>query len=146
VSEIYKSSVDQGDLDDAAFEADAVRSGARALFFQAIINIITSIGLPFLVGESGVQSSHTNGYEALNGNGNGVGGAGSHAELPSATWKRKQQDWEGLSRSRKALMWAKNVVGTIREEGLTLPIRGLTLVDVWCWSMFLFAACMLATW
>lgn len=145
MSEIYKSSVDQGALDDAAFEADAVRSGARALFFQAIVNIITSIGLPFLVGESGVQSSLTNGYEALNGN--GVGGTGSgHTELPSATWKRKQQDWEGLSRSQKALTWAKNLISTIREEGLTLPIRGLTLVDVWCWSMFLFAGCMLATW
>lgn len=34
-----------------------MRAGARALLFQALINIACSVGLPFLVAESGVQAS-----------------------------------------------------------------------------------------
>jgi solute carrier family 45 protein 1/2/4 len=138
VSEIYKSSVDQGDLDTAAFDADAVRSGARALFFQSLVNIATSIVLPFLVGESGVQLSESHGYEALNGNG--------HGDIGSATWKRSKEEWEDRGKVRRWVGWTKEVVKGFREEGVTLPIKGLTLVDLWCWSMFLFAGCMMATW
>ncbi|KAK6910943.1 hypothetical protein I203_104978 [Kwoniella mangroviensis CBS 8507] len=56
VSEIYKASVPIPEgMDEATFAADAVRSGARALLLQALVNIVTSIGFPFLVSESGVQ-------------------------------------------------------------------------------------------
>ncbi|OCF35755.1 solute carrier family 45, member 1/2/4 [Kwoniella heveanensis BCC8398] len=62
VSEIYKASVPVPDgMDETTFASHAVRSGARALLLQALVNIVTSIGLPFLVDESGVQpeSAHT---------------------------------------------------------------------------------------
>ncbi|WVF67635.1 hypothetical protein IAT40_002393 [Kwoniella sp. CBS 6097] len=62
VSEIYKASVPIPEgMDETTFATHAVRSGARALLLQALVNIVTSVGLPFLVDESGVQpqSSHT---------------------------------------------------------------------------------------
>nr|XP_019044996.1 solute carrier family 45, member 1/2/4 [Kwoniella bestiolae CBS 10118]OCF23926.1 solute carrier family 45, member 1/2/4 [Kwoniella bestiolae CBS 10118] len=63
VSEIYKASVPMPeDMDEATFAADAVRSGARALLLQALVNIVTSIGFPFLVSESGVQPESAHAY------------------------------------------------------------------------------------
>ncbi|WVQ72696.1 hypothetical protein IAR50_002256 [Cryptococcus sp. DSM 104548] len=145
VSEIYKSSVPSEGIDRAVFESDAVRSGARALLLQALVNIVTSIGLPFLVSESGVQPEAQTGgeYAPI---GLGINGAISEAPPTSATWKRTRQDLAGNGLVQKSINWVKDLMDSVKTGEWGLPIKGLTLVRVWWISQFVFAAAMAASW
>ena len=117
-----------------------MRSGARALFFQAIINIVCSIALPFVVSESGVQPVELErGYEALNGT--------SYEEPGSATWKRTQEEMGHGGLVKRMMGWVQGLIRSVRqEEGFGLPFKGLTLVRLWWASQFVFAATMAASW
>lgn len=129
VSEIYKSSVPD------ALNTDAVRTGARALFFQSLVNIATSICLPFFVSESGVQPSEKHSYASLNGHG---------GDPPrTAVWQRAKEEIKDGSAVTSVVGWAK---GVMDGAGGGLPIKGLKLVDVWWVSQFIFAGLMGATW
>lgn len=142
VSDIYKSSQPDLDPSDPAVEADAVRAGARSLFFQSLINIACSIALPFFVSESGIQPQ-SGAYDAINGSGS------RYEQPPSALWKRAQEDITSGGFVRRTLGAAKGLVLRIRDgDGLGdfLPIKGLTLVKVWMISQYTFAAAMVATW
>ena len=120
-----------------AINADAVRSGARALFFQSLVGITFSIGLPFFVAESGVQlfeAQHT--YEPLNG-------------LPStgsAQWKRAQAEGQESVVSRIKEWCGAAFQGIKDGSAWVLPIKGLTLVRLWWVSHFVFAGAMAASW
>ncbi|ORY32115.1 major facilitator superfamily domain-containing protein [Naematelia encephala] len=141
VSEIYKSSTSfDADTDVAQVNADAVRAGNRALLLQSIVNIITSVGLPFLVAESGVQPASSHAYTSLNGEGMVNG---QHDVPNSAMWKRARADIQDGGAMRK-------VVGFMRRlrdgSALQIPIKGVTVVKVWWISQFVFAGAMAASW
>ncbi|XAO26016.1 hypothetical protein I312_104849 [Cryptococcus bacillisporus CA1280] len=161
VSEIYKASVPSDGIDPATFDSRAVRSGARALLLQALVNIVTSIGLPFLVAESGVQpSENVVGYEPIEGNanqgiglgianGNGDGhGPQARVETPpnSALWKRTREDLENGTFFRRLLHSFQGMVNHAKKGEWGIPIKGLTLVRVWWISQFVFAAAMAGSW
>ncbi|OXG19816.1 solute carrier family 45, member 1/2/4 [Cryptococcus neoformans Ze90-1] len=159
VSEIYKSSVPSDGIDPATFDSRAVRSGARALLLQALVNIITSIGMPFLVAESGVQPSESvNGYEPIEGsasrgigpeiaNGNGNGPQANVGTPPnSASWKRAREDLENGTVFRRLFHSVQEMVNNVKKGEWGIPIKGLTLVRVWWISQFIFAAAMAGSW
>ncbi|ODN77750.1 hypothetical protein L202_04886, partial [Cryptococcus amylolentus CBS 6039] len=145
VSEIYKASVPSEGIDQAVFESDAVRSGSRALLLQALVNIATSIGMPFLVSESGVQAEAQTGgeYAPI---GLGINGTMSEAPLSSATWNRTRQDLAGSSFTQKTIIRLRDLLDDVKSGEWGLPIKGLTLVRVWWVSQFVFAGAMAASW
>lgn len=139
VSRIYKNNHPELDPLDPQTDTDGVRAGARALFFQAIINIICSFALPPLIAESGVQPDEAV-YAHLNGNGE------TYPDPPrSALWKRAQEEIASGGLVQRSIGWAKELSIKARE-GKLVPIKGLTVIKVWWISQFVFAACMLATW
>jgi solute carrier family 45 protein 1/2/4 len=104
-----------------------------------LVNIVCSIGLPFLVSESGVQAQ-TNQYESLN-------GSTGHEEPPrSALWKRAQEDIASGGMLSRSVAWVKSKFEAWREGETILPIKGFTLVRLWWISQFVFAGAMAATW
>lgn len=146
MSGIYKLNIPMAaDATAETYDADAVRAGARSLFLQALVNIACSIGVPFLVAESGILPSEQNeGYAAL---GNGADGHGGPSEAPnSAGWKRAREADLSSGRFAQLLARATDIIRHVKAEGVKLPIPGLTLIRVWWISMFVFAACMAATW
>lgn len=146
VSGIYKLNVPMTEGSAAeTYDADSVRAGARALFLQALVNIVCSIGVPFLIAESGILPSEQNeGYAAL---GPGTDGHAGSVDTPNSTsWKRARENDPSSGRLAQLLAWAAGAVRHMRSEGVTVPIPGLTLIRVWWISMFVFAACMAATW
>ncbi|KAL7422583.1 hypothetical protein Q5752_003231 [Cryptotrichosporon argae] len=151
-ADMYKSVHAQGALSDAAYEADAVRSGARALFLQSLVNIITSLGAPLLVEASGVLPRARAGaaYEHLGGAGAGAGASAYAREQPgSATWKRMGETRWGAIRAaaRRMLEAFKDGDGALGLGVAQLvPIKGLTLVRLWCFSQAVFASAMAASW
>jgi solute carrier family 45 protein 1/2/4 len=143
VSEIYTTSQPDLDPSDPIVAAAAVRSGARALFFQALVNLVVSFGLPFFISESGLQPTSTgHDYSNLN------GGRHGNEDIPSSALRKR-----GMGDNTESGWGAavKRILATI-IEGLKggsaswLPIRGLTLLKVWYSSNFLFAATMGASW
>ena len=139
MSEIYKSQPGV-DLSSPTLNSDAVRAGARSLFFQSLVNIACSIGLPFLVAESGVQAEDGAGaYRTLNGNG---------TPPRSALWKRAQEDIASGSWIVKSVGWVRGVIERVKdgEQVIGLPIKGLTVVKVWWVSQYVFAGAMVASW
>ena len=134
MSEIYKNSVPIDDLDEKTYEADAVRSGNRALFMQAIVTIIVGIGAPFLVSGNGIQQdgSQGEGYMTLDGSGQRSGAIQAGLHLPRS--------------AAEVIGMAREVYGRARAGTLfTVPIRGLTLVKLWSMSLSLFAFAMACT-
>ncbi|WVQ80005.1 hypothetical protein IAT38_002106 [Cryptococcus sp. DSM 104549] len=159
VSEIYKASVPSDGIDPAVFSAQAVRSGARALLLQALVNIVTSIGMPFLVSESGVQPDAEYGYAALEGGedaagGAGVGsggalgggGAGGRRNDSRPLWKRASDELQRGGLLQRAGAWLGATLESVRKGEWGLPIKGLTLVRLWWFSQFVFAGAMAASW
>ncbi|WVQ68534.1 uncharacterized protein L199_006742 [Kwoniella botswanensis] len=143
VSEIYKASVPIPEgMDEATFAADAVRSGARALLLQALVNIVTSIGFPFLVSESGVQPESAHTYSSINGQG------GMPDNPPnSALWKRAREEIQSGGILKKMLAWLGGMLETLRDGSTwQIPFKGLTLIKVWWISQFVFAVAMAASW
>ena len=129
VGEIYKGSQLATDppVDQTTLANEATRAGSRALFGQALVSFVTSIILPILVEHSGVQStSHR--------------AATDERDPPpnSATWKRGRED----GKFGQVLEKIKEMRGLMEA----LPIRGLTLVNIWAASQCLFAICMMMTW
>lgn len=143
VSEIYKSSYSGPETDQATIDADGVRAGARALLFQALVNIACSVGLPLLVAESGVQAASSGGkYESLDGNGT------SQQELDDR-WKPMNlvQDLRLGGIVTKGKMWIGQLVQSVRDgSAWVLPIQGFTLIRLWYISQFTFAGAMAMTW
>lgn len=123
----------RGDLDEQTFSADAVRSGNRALFMQAIVTIIVGIGAPFLVSGNGIQPDTSQGgaYTALGG-----GDQGQYTSGEMAGFHMPRSPLEALGMAREVYDRAR--AGTLS----TVPIRGLTLVKLWSFSMALFAFAM----
>ncbi|WWC90419.1 uncharacterized protein L201_005354 [Kwoniella dendrophila CBS 6074] len=143
VSEIYKSSVPfTDDMDEATFAADAVRSGARALLLQALVNVVTSIGLPFLVSESGVQPEAAYTYSSLN-------GEGGMPENPpnSATWKRAREELQSGNIVQKVLGYMSGLIESMKDgSAWSIPFKNWTLIKIWWISQFVFAGAMAASW
>ena len=141
MSDVYKSANPDLDPLDPEVESAAVRAGARALFCQAVVNIICAICLPFVVGESGVTpGGDHDGYAALNGNGNGEGPPGS------AVWKKHQAEMSGQGGWKKALNWVQDLVTSAKRGEKLLPLKGLTLMRLWWVAQAVFAICMAASW
>ena len=128
-------------MSDAAFEAAAVRAGARSLFFQAIITITIGLGLPPFVNESGINLED-DGYQALNG--------GIAMQPTSAIRKRHREMDDNASVIQKTVKWARGVLRKVKDASLDggrlLPIPGFTLIRAWWISQLMFACCMAATW
>jgi solute carrier family 45 protein 1/2/4 len=143
VSEIYKASYTGPETNRATIEADGVRAGARALLFQALVNIACSIGLPLLVSESGVQAASSGGkYESLNVN-------GTSSQEMDDRWKPMNlvQDLRSGGIVMKAKMWVGGLISSVRDgSAWVLPIQGFTLIKLWYISQFTFAAAMAMTW
>ncbi|WWD19321.1 hypothetical protein CI109_103779 [Kwoniella shandongensis] len=142
VSEIYKASVPMGDTDPTVFDGEAVRSGSRALLLQSLVNIVTSIGFPFLVSESGVQPEASHAYTSLNGT------TETDAQPPnSALWKRAKEDIESGGFVKRTMAWVGGIAQSMKDgSAWVLPIKGLTLIKVWWISQFVFAGAMAASW
>jgi solute carrier family 45 protein 1/2/4 len=139
VSEIYKSSYTGPPLDAAELEAQGVRAGARALLFQALVNITCSIGLPYLVTESGVQAG-TARYQSLQ--------PGAEAEEDEG-WKPMNmvEDIRSGGLLRRCIGAGKGLVKSMKDgSAWRIPIKGLTLVRLWWISQFTFAGAMAMTW
>ncbi|WVQ95210.1 hypothetical protein IAU59_002304 [Kwoniella sp. CBS 9459] len=150
VSEIYKASVPiPEEMDETTFASHAVRSGARALLLQALVNIVTSIGLPFLVDESGVQPDASHAYSSLHGDGHGVSNVEDDADAPpnSALWKRAREEIQDGGIIKRAGSWVGGIFESIKDgSAWVIPIKGLTLVKIWWISQFVFAGAMAASW
>jgi solute carrier family 45 protein 1/2/4 len=139
VSEIYKSSYTGPELEEAELNAQGVRAGARALLFQALVNITCSIGLPYLVTESGVQANTSGRYQSLQ--------PGSREE--DEGWKPMNMvnDIRSGGLPRKLLGAVMSLVRGMKDGNLlSIPIKGLTLVRLWWISQFTFAGAMALTW
>ncbi|WRT68682.1 uncharacterized protein IL334_005661 [Kwoniella shivajii] len=146
VSEIYKQSVpfEEG-MDEVTFANDAVRSGSRALLLQACVNIVTSIGFPFLVSESGVQPESNHAYASLNGESHGPSMPSNPPS--SAIWKRAKEEIQSGGIIKKTLGWFIGLFQSVKDgNAWVLPIKGLTLIKVWYISQFVFAGAMAASW
>lgn len=130
VANIYKENNPQGTLDKKTWDADAVRSGNRALFLQAIICLFVSVIAPFLVADSGIQSSAKAAYTSLPTEAGGV--APTHRRHGSVSDRVK-----GVLGS--AIDW-------VRSGGISLPLKGLTLIKLWLGAQIVFVTCMLCTW
>ncbi|BEJ17284.1 hypothetical protein CspHIS471_0606850 [Cutaneotrichosporon sp. HIS471] len=132
VSDIYKQRTPQGNLSAEVWQADAVRAGSRALFLQAVVTLVVSVGAPFVVAESGIRSE--NPYAAL------ARGDDDRAGTPnSAQWKREEEERGGASLAA--------VIKAVRSgSAWALPIQGLTLIRAWMIGQIIFAVCMLLTW
>jgi solute carrier family 45 protein 1/2/4 len=143
VSEIYKSSYTGPKIDDSELQAQGVRAGARALLFQAVVNVICSIGLPYLVSESGVQSGTSRGsYQSLQ-------PGQREGEDEGEGWKPMNmvQDIRSGGVVQKAINGLKGLIGGMRDgSAWAVPIKGLTLVRLWWISQFTFAGAMALTW
>jgi solute carrier family 45 protein 1/2/4 len=141
VSEIYKSSYTGPTLSDSELQQQGVRAGARALLFQALVNIVCSIGLPYLVTESGVQANSSGRYQSLQ-----PGGASSET---NGGWRPMNMvhDLRTGGFLRKVLGLLGGLVRGIKDgSALSIPIKGLTLVRLWWISQFVFAGAMAMTW
>ena len=151
VSEIYKHSVPQGPIDDTTFEADAVRSGNRALFIQALVNITCALGLPLIIGESGIQLNEAPpSYARVNGNGT-LEDDGPEAYEMGENGISNGSTWKTAAKSSKVVArWtedAKSLILSLRDPSQwTLPIKGWTLIRLWAFAQFLFAGAMILSW
>ncbi|ORX38239.1 major facilitator superfamily domain-containing protein [Kockovaella imperatae] len=144
VTEVYKASHPELDPSDPDVGAAAVRAGARALFCQAVVNIICAMTIPILVESSGVLPSDQRlEYEALNGNGQTL----DQPSTPgSATWKRMQEERGASGRLRLAISWIRDVFDRARSGQGVFPLKGLTLMKVWVAAQAWFALAMLGSW
>jgi solute carrier family 45 protein 1/2/4 len=139
VSEIYKTSYTGPEIDEIELNAQGVRAGARALLFQALVNITCSIGLPYLVTESGVQANASGRYQSLQ------PGRGEEDD----GWKPMNMvnDIRSGGLPRKMLGAVLGLARGMKDGNvLTIPIKGLTLVRLWWISQFTFAGAMAMTW
>lgn len=142
VSDIYKQRTPQGDLASEQWEADAVRAGSRALFLQSLISLGMSVGAPFLVSESGIRSSYEQSpYMALSRD------DGRDTPPNSAQWKREAEERGRLSWTERAAAAVATAIKAVRSgSAWAIPIKGLTLIRLWCAAQLIFAVCMLLTW
>ena len=139
VSEIYKASYTGPELPEADLNAQGVRAGARALLFQALVNITCSIGLPYLVTESGVQANASGRYQSLGVNGNGDTQGRPLIDIIN--------DFRSGNLPRKLIGALGALVGSLSDRrNWSIPIKGLTLVRLWWISQFTFAGAMALTW
>jgi solute carrier family 45, member 1/2/4 len=130
VGEIYiREAIANGaDPNDPSLVADATRAGSRALFLNAVVNLISSIFLPFLVHASGIQPT---------------------SESPPSTAAIKRAH-ENQMNGRWSMVNSRSWVGRMVDKRpswarLTLPIPGFTLIRVWIMGQAVFAVAMFCT-
>lgn len=131
VANIYKENNPQGTLDRKTWDADAVRSGNRALFLQAVICLFVSVVAPFLVADSGIQSAAKASYAALPTEAGGA--APTHRRHGSVGDRMRGALGTTIEWLKSGSAWA-------------LPIRGLSLIRLWLAAQIVFVTCMLCTW
>lgn len=133
VGEIYTREAIAGGRspDDPDLAADATRAGSRALFMNAIVNLSTSVFLPFLVSSSGIRTEPT----------------------PVSTYRTPSppaSSSEGLtvraSRLMQKLDKIRAIIKVPSRLRMQLPIAGFTLIRAWILGQVVFAATMFATW
>jgi solute carrier family 45 protein 1/2/4 len=131
VGEIYtREAISNGaDPNDPALATDATRAGSRALFLNAVVNLITSIFLPFFVANSGIPGSDSS----------------------SAVAAQHQRPQDESTSGRWGMFDSRSWVGGVldRRPGwarLQLPIPWLTLIRVWILGQIIFSLTMFGTW
>ncbi|TXT15735.1 hypothetical protein VHUM_00238 [Vanrija humicola] len=142
VSDIYRESNNQGDLSDKEFREAAERAGSRALFFQAVITIIVSIGAPLLVSQSGVQAFRSNStdYSALR-SGEDIEDDG--VSTPNSAVYKHELEARSSSWKQRAAAAVDDAVRAIKSgSAWALPIQWLSLVRLWWMAQALFAVTM----
>ncbi|KAJ9124826.1 hypothetical protein QFC24_003195 [Naganishia onofrii] len=158
VGEIYtREAIARGgrSADDPLLPEEAVRAGSRALFMNSIVNLATSVFLPFLVSSSGIGTEvkpvstsrdGSSGYrsrEATNGSGNN----GFAALGPNGS---AGPNGEGLtvraSRLMQKLDKIRAIIKVPSRLRMQLPIQGFTLIRAWILGQAVFAGTMFATW
>lgn len=145
VSDIYRESNAQGDLSDKEFREAAERAGSRALFFQAVITIIVSIGAPLLVSQSGVQAvSSSNEYAPVQRGDDGEEEDG--LSTPNSAVYKHELEVRSSSWKQRAAAAVDDAVRAIKTgSAWALPIQWLTLVRLWWMAQVLFAVTMALT-
>jgi solute carrier family 45 protein 1/2/4 len=133
VGEIYTREAIAGgrDANDPDLTADATRAGSKALFMNAVVNLSTSVFLPFLVSSSGIRAEPT----------------------PVSTHRstvRAESSSEGLtiraSRLMQKLDKIRAIIKVPSRLRMQLPLPGFTLIKAWILGQAVFAATMFATW
>jgi solute carrier family 45 protein 1/2/4 len=158
VGEIYtREAIARGgrSADDPLLPEEAVRAGSRALFMNSIVNLATSVFLPFLVSSSGIGTEvkpvstsrdGSSGYrsrEATNGSGNNGfaalgpnGSAGPNGECLTVRASRLMQKLDKI----------RAIIKVPSRLRMQLPIQGFTLIRAWILGQAVFAGTMFATW
>lgn len=118
VNELYKRSqpAPTSAAEAATLDVTGTRLGTRALFFSAILTVITNLAAPFIV--RGARTHHRNDSPHEHQNGDSAG-----------HWEVKQ---------RGVMERAKEAVGKV-------PVPKIHLATLWAVSHFLFAGCMVST-
>ncbi|KAL1413550.1 hypothetical protein Q8F55_001324 [Vanrija albida] len=144
VSDIYRESNVQGDLSDKEFREAAERAGSRALFFQAVITIIVSIGAPLLVSQSGVQAvSPSADYLSVQ---RGDDDDEDGVSTPNSAVYKHELEVRSSSWKQRAAAAVDDAVRAIKTgSAWALPIQWLTLVRLWWMAQILFAVTMALT-
>ncbi|KAJ9099137.1 hypothetical protein QFC21_004016 [Naganishia friedmannii] len=155
VGEIYtREAINRGGRspDDPLLPGEAVRAGSRALFMNSIVNLLTSVFLPFFVSSSGIGTEvmkpvSTGGarYRSAEETGGVVNGFASLGPSGSSA-----ANGEGLtvraSRLMQKLDKIRAVIKVPSRLRMQLPIQGFTLIRAWILGQAVFAGTMFATW
>lgn len=129
VGEIYTREAIAGgrDPNDPDLTTDATRAGSKALFMNAVVNLSTSVFLPFLVSSSGIRAEPT----------------------PVST-RTREAEAEGLtvraSRLMQKLDKIRAIIKVPSRLRMQLPLPGFTLIRAWILGQVVFAGTMFATW
>jgi solute carrier family 45 protein 1/2/4 len=129
VGEIYTREAIAGgrDPNDPDLTTDATRAGSKALFMNAVVNLSTSVFLPFLVSSSGIRAEPT----------------------PVST-RTREAEAEGLtvraSRLMQKLDKIRAIIKVPSRLRMQLPLPGFTLIRAWILGQAVFAGTMFATW
>lgn len=126
VGEIYTREAIAGGRDpsDPDLGADATRAGSKALFMNAVVNLLTSVFLPFLVSSSGIRAAEPSPVSTHSGEGLTV----------------------RASRLMQKLDKIRAIVKVPSRLRMQLPLPGFTLIRAWILGQAVFAGTMFATW
>jgi solute carrier family 45 protein 1/2/4 len=102
---------------------DATRAGSKALFMNAVVNLSTSVFLPFLVSSSGIRAEPT----------------------PVSTHSGEALTVRA-SRLMQKLDKIRAIIKVPSRLRMQLPLPGFTLIRAWILGQAVFAGTMFATW
>lgn len=138
VGEIYTNEqISNGrDPNDPELQGEANRAGSRALLFNAVVNLSSSVVFPFLVSSSGIQGSQPRKPVLRNENSNSMGGMSRRSET------RLGRMLDNISDKMDTYgIWDKFPT----KMKMKLPIEGFTLIRAWIIGQAVFALTMFAT-